>query len=154
MFDALMSPVEAQLLAKVLFAGLLGLLVGVERKGGQKGAGMRTFCLICMGSALFTVISVSGFSGSNEPSRVAAQIVTGIGFIGAGVIWRQREEAIHGITTAAAIWVVSAIGVAVGLGFYVSSLTIALVTMVILARGRVLKDARENIRQEVKKELN
>jgi putative Mg2+ transporter-C (MgtC) family protein len=154
MFESIISPNEALLLVKVLFAGLLGLLVGIERKGGLKGAGMRTFCLICMGSTLFTVISVVGFSDTNEPSRVAAQIVTGIGFIGAGVIWRQREEAIHGITTAAAIWVVSAIGVSVGLGYYVSSLAIALVTMIILSRGRVLKDAKENIRQEVKKECD
>jgi putative Mg2+ transporter-C (MgtC) family protein len=152
MVDFTFSYLEAELLAKVLFAGLLGLLVGVERQGGQKGAGMRTFCLICMGSALFTVLSVSGFSANNEPSRVAAQIVTGIGFIGAGVIWRQKdEEALRGITTAAAIWVASAIGVAVGLGFYVSSLTIAFFTMVILARGDVIKNAKENIRAEVKR---
>jgi putative Mg2+ transporter-C (MgtC) family protein len=150
MIDFSPSPIEDELLLKVLFACLLGLLVGVERKGGLKGAGMRTFSLICMGSALFTVISVAGFSANNEPSRVAAQIVTGIGFIGAGVIWRQREDAIHGITTAAAIWVVSAVGVAVGLGFYFSSIVIAFVTMIILSRGRVISNAKENIKEEVK----
>jgi putative Mg2+ transporter-C (MgtC) family protein len=125
-------------------------LIGVERKGGIKGAGMRTFALICMGSALFTSLSVYGFPGLNESSRVAAQIVTGIGFIGAGVIWRQRQEnVLHGITTAAAIWVSSAVGVAIALDYYLLSAFTAILTMFILAKGRVLKEAKENIRREM-----
>jgi len=136
--------VEIEIIIRVMYATLLGLLIGTERRGGPTGAGLRTFSLICMGSALFTVISIWGFS-TGEPSRLAAQIVTGIGFIGAGVIWRQREEAIHGITTAAAIWVTSAVGIAAGLGYYFASLCIAFVTMLILSRGHPIKLAKENI---------
>ncbi len=142
--------VELGMLARVLFAAILGLMIGVERKGGEKGAGMRTFSLICMGSALFTVLSVLGFPVGSEPSRVAAQIVTGVGFIGAGVIWRQQGDIIHGITTAAAIWVSAAVGLSVGLGYFVMSFVVALVTMVILAKGHPIQKAREHVQHEIK----
>jgi putative Mg2+ transporter-C (MgtC) family protein len=148
MSGPLISPLEGEMLAKVLLAAFLGLLIGVERKGGVQGAGMRTFSLICMGSALFTVLSVWGFPDNQETARVAAQIVSGIGFIGAGVIWRQREEAIHGITTAAAIWVASAIGIAVGVGFYVLPCVLTLVTMLILAKGHPIRGAKETVQTE------
>jgi len=144
----MISPVEIELLAKVLFAALLGLLVGVERKGGPRGAGPRTFSLICMGSALFTVLSVVGFPGDSQTARVAAQIVTGVGFIGAGVIWREQQDVIHGITTAAAIWVSAAIGLAIGLGYIISSFVIAFVTMVVLSRGHPIREARKHITPE------
>jgi putative Mg2+ transporter-C (MgtC) family protein len=141
-------PVEVDMAARVLFACLMGLLIGLERRGGPSGAGMRTFALICMGSALFTVLSVWGFPNEIEPSRLAAQIVTGIGFIGAGVIWRQKEESIHGITTAAAIWVSAAVGIASGLGFFFLSFTIAFVVMMILARGHLIKEAKVGLSHE------
>jgi putative Mg2+ transporter-C (MgtC) family protein len=146
------SPVEIEITLKVLAAAVLGLMIGVERKGGPQGAGMRTFSLICMGSALFTVMSVWGFPGNDkvDPSRIAAQIITGMGFIGAGVIWRQREEAVHGITTAAAIWVSAAVGIAVALGFWLISIVTTLVTMLILARGHVIREAKASIQTELK----
>jgi putative Mg2+ transporter-C (MgtC) family protein len=100
-----------------------------------------------MGSALFTVLSVVGFPNNSEPARVAAQIVTGIGFIGAGVIWRQKGDIIHGITTAAAIWVSAAIGLAVGLGWYLLAFTTTIVVMVILARGHPVRTAKEHFGQ-------
>jgi len=143
----LLSQLEAELIIKVVVSGIFGAMIGIERKGGPRGAGMRTFSLICMGSALFTVISVWGFS-SGEPSRIAAQIVTGIGFIGAGVIWRQREEAIHGITTAAAIWVSSAVGMSVGVGFYALSFAVTVFTMLVLSRGHPISKAKENIQSK------
>ena len=137
--------VELGMVLRAVLAALLGLMIGIERKGGPRGAGPRTFSLICMGSALFTLMSVAGFPNNPEPARIAAQIVTGIGFIGAGVVWRQKGDIIHGITTAAAIWVAAAIGVAVGLGWYVLSAVITVVTMIILAKGHPIKEAREHI---------
>jgi len=144
------SPLEQEMIMKVLVAGLFGLLIGLERKGGEKGAGMRTFSLICMGSALLAVLSVWGFPGPQETSRLAAQIVVGIGFIGAGVIWRQREEAIHGITTAAAIWVAAAVGIAVGLGFFILGFIVAFFTMIVLSRGHLMRGLKENLPSELK----
>jgi putative Mg2+ transporter-C (MgtC) family protein len=140
-----LTHVEVDMLFRVLYAAFLGLLIGVERKGGPRGAGPRTFSLICMGSALFTVLSVLGFPNNPEPSRLAAQIVTGVGFIGAGVVWRQKGDIIHGITTAAAIWVSAAIGIAVALGFFVMSFIVTFATIVILARGHPLREAKEHI---------
>jgi len=150
MFPLQISSLEGLLTFRVLVACILGLLIGLERKGGPSGAGMRTFSLISMGSAMFTVLSVWGFGPDTDPSRLAAQIVTGMGFIGAGVIWRQREEAVHGITTAAAIWVSAAVGIGVALGYYLMSLLISLMTMFILSRGHPIKGASENIKTELR----
>ena len=149
MFEFTVSPLEAEMAVRSIVAAIFGLLIGMERRGGHTGAGMRTFSLICMGSALFTVLSAQGFGPGTDPSRLAAQIVTGIGFIGAGVIWRQREEAIHGITTAAAIWVSAAVGIAVGLGYYVLSSSLTVVVMLLLSRGHPLKGAKESLQCEL-----
>ncbi|MFH0862918.1 MAG: MgtC/SapB family protein [Candidatus Altiarchaeota archaeon] len=143
------SPLELDMTVKVVIAGFFGMLIGLERQGGATGAGLRTFSLITMGSTLFTVLSVESFPAANDPMRLAASIVTGIGFIGAGVIWRQKEEAIHGITTAAAIWVAAGIGIAVGLGYFVLSTMITLATMIILARGHVVKVAKGTFKKEL-----
>jgi putative Mg2+ transporter-C (MgtC) family protein len=148
MAQPIISELELDLIVKVVIAAVFGLMIGIERKGGHSGAGMRTFSLIALGSALFTVIGVHAFSGTTDQSRIPAQIVTGMGFIGAGVIWRQRMEAIHGITTAAAIWVAAAIGIAVGVGLYPLAFAVTLMTMLILARGHPLKEAKQNILQE------
>lgn len=97
---------------KLLLALVLGGLIGAEREYRSKSAGLRTTILICVGSALFTMIS----SRFND-DRIAANIVNGIGFLGAGIIFRQ-ETSIKGLTTAATIWAVAAIGMALGAGFY------------------------------------
>jgi putative Mg2+ transporter-C (MgtC) family protein len=96
----------------------LGAIIGMERELSDKAAGLRTNILICMGSCLFMIVS-KNFTGilNADPTRIAAQIVTGIGFIGAGAIMHQGEQ-VSGLTTAATIWVVSAIGMAVGVGDY------------------------------------
>jgi putative Mg2+ transporter-C (MgtC) family protein len=97
----------------VLMAFVCGAVVGFERERGHKPAGLRTQILICVGSAIFTVISMSAPLGAREPARIAAQIVTGVGFLGAGSILRDRYQ-ITGLTTAATIWTVSAIGIVAG----------------------------------------
>ena len=102
---------------RLLLAAALGAAVGLEREYRQKPAGLRTNILIAVGSALFTVISMTMTIGSGDSSRVAGQIVTGIGFLGGGAIMRNRDT-VHGMTTAATIWVNAAIGVAAGVGQY------------------------------------
>ena len=102
---------------RVLVGLLMGMLVGVERERAGRPAGMRTQALVALGAAMYTIISV-GFHGQGvDPSRIAAQIVTGIGFLGAGTILRHGNM-LQGLTTAASVWVSAAIGMACGLGWY------------------------------------
>jgi phosphate transport system regulatory protein PhoU len=105
-----------QIGSKILLALVLGGLIGWERERRKLPAGVRTFILVSVGSCIFTILSSVGFSGS-DPARVAAQIVTGIGFLGAGVMI-QRKGTVHGLTSAAGIWSVAAVGMAVGTGNY------------------------------------
>lgn len=102
----------AKLAFQVLLALVLGALVGLERERRNRPAGIRTFTLVSIGSCIFTILSYRGFLGS-DPARIAAQIVTGIGFLGAGVMI-QRKGTIYGLTSAAGIWAVAAVGMAVG----------------------------------------
>src|SRR5476651_224507 len=99
-----------------LAAVLCGILVGSERQRREKPAGLRTMTLVCLGSAIFTMLSFAFTSTTGDSGRVAAQIVTGIGFLGAGVILHGRRI-VTGMTTAAIIWVTAAIGMAVGAGY-------------------------------------
>jgi putative Mg2+ transporter-C (MgtC) family protein len=109
-------------LLKLLIALALGGLIGAERELRDKDAGLRTLMFICSGSALFTIFSMRIVeSGMGDPGRIAAQIVTGIGFLGGGVILRERGE-IRGLTTAATIWIAAALGVGVGSGQYLISI--------------------------------
>jgi len=125
---------EVEVILRLLLAGALGALIGFQRQRAQKPAGMRTLILISVGSALFTIVSVYGFSsGAVDPARVAAQIVTGIGFLGAGVILHGiRGNIIMGLTTAASIWVTAAIGMAAGTGLYLISITTAVIVFFVL----------------------
>lgn len=115
-----MLSVESAYLLRVLVALLLGLAIGIERKIRHKEAGMRTHAIVCAGAALMTVVGKYGFgaAGDVDGSRIAAQIVTGIGFLGAGVIMYRRDS-VCGITTAAGIWMTAGIGIAAGAGQYV-----------------------------------
>ena len=107
---------DTELVQRLLLAAVLGGILGFEREMRQKSAGLRTNMLIAIGSALFTLMSYEiSADGSGDPGRIAAQIVTGIGFLGAGAIMRT-DAGIHGLTTAATIWVNAAVGVAAGGG--------------------------------------
>jgi putative Mg2+ transporter-C (MgtC) family protein len=123
-----MALVEAIL--RLLLAAVLGGVVGFQRERAGKEAGLRTNILICLGAALFTVASIYGFPGS-DPSRVAAGVVTGIGFIGAGVILHRHGGEVVGLTTAATIWAVAAIGLLAGAGLYLIS--VAATVLVVIA---------------------
>ena len=123
------------LVGRMLLAACLGAAIGIERELQQKAAGLRTNILITMGSALFTIMSIEIAGGPGNAGYIAAQIVTGIGFLGGGAILHTKG-AIHGLTTAATIWINAAIGVAAGAGRYKLALvatSVTLVTLVALA---------------------
>jgi len=109
---------QQEMLIRLAVAAFLGAIIGYERARAKKAAGIRTHLLISLGAALFTIISIMGFSGNADPARIAAGVVAGIGFLGAGTILRH-EKGIEGLTTAAGIWAVAAVGVAIGAGLYV-----------------------------------
>lgn len=122
---------ELELCLRVVVAALLAAVIGFEREHKDRPAGLRTHILVGVGSALFTVISLYAFTG-NEHARVAAQIVSGIGFLGAGIIFQDRTERTHGLTTAAGIWAVAAIGMACGSRLYVVAIVITLLIVFVL----------------------
>lgn len=105
---------------RLTVALIFGGMVGYERESSGRAAGLRTHLLVCIGSALITIVSITGFPYTADPSRVAAQIVTGVGFLGAGTIMKEGTT-IKGLTTAASLWVVAGIGMAVGTGSYLAA---------------------------------
>jgi putative Mg2+ transporter-C (MgtC) family protein len=121
---AIVAPPWSEIIL-VAVSFLCGATVGIERERQVKPAGLRTLILICMGSTVFTVASMSPPLGRFEPARLAAQIVTGVGFLGAGSILRERHG-ITGLTTAASIWATAAVGIIVGAGYAVSGLALSL----------------------------
>ena len=123
-------------IAPLLLAAGLGGLIGLERQIHGKPAGLRTNILICLGSAVFTLVSklMAGEDGQSS-TRIAAQVVTGIGFLGAGAIIRD-PKGVHGLTTAATIWLVASIGVACGAGLYVLAITATVICGVVLLIAR------------------
>jgi len=127
-----------EMILRLFLAAALGAGIGYQRERASKTAGLRTHILIAMGAALFTVVSIFGFSGAVDPSRVAAGVVAGVGFIGAGVIFRgMRGEGVAGLTTAASVWVSAAIGLAAGAGLYLISIIAALITAGVLMIPKV-----------------
>ena len=135
-----------QVLLRLAVAAALGAAIGFERELREREAGLRTHLLVCLGSALFTIISAYGFhefltSGGQlvrtDPTRIAAQIVTGIGFLGAGAIIRQGVS-VRGLTTAATLWVAAAIGMATGAGYYSGAVIGTVLTLVALGPLRIL----------------
>ena len=121
---------------KMLFSFVLGAIIGFERQFRRHDAGMRTFTLICMGSTAAMLLSVwipQSYPNflNGDPGRIAAQVLTGIGFLGAGAII-QSHGSVHGLTTAACIWVVAVIGLTVGAGMYITALITTLLTLFVL----------------------
>jgi putative Mg2+ transporter-C (MgtC) family protein len=139
-----MSPQD--LMLRMTVAALLGSLVGLERHRTDHAAGMRTHMLVGLGSALFMIVSAYGFDRvirpehvMLDPSRIAAQVVSGIGFLGAGTILRRNTE-IHGLTTAASVWAVSAVGLAAGGGLYLAAVGATALVLLILTAIKPLED--------------
>jgi putative Mg2+ transporter-C (MgtC) family protein len=130
-----------EMVIKLLIALALGALVGLEREWRRKPAGLRTHMLVSLGACLFTIVSVNSFGA--DPARIAAGIVTGIGFIGAGSVIGSRMH-VKGLTTAATLWVVAAIGLAVGVEVYVPAFVTAALVFLVL-QLRKLEEELEDI---------
>ena len=139
---------------RIVVALLLGGIIGVERTHRQKEAGIRTHCMVALASALFMIVSKYAFLDVVEigavggkgvdPSRIASQIVNGISFLGAGVIFKQGKSTIKGLTTAAGMWATAAVGMAVGAGLYIVGISVTVVmmlTQVFLHRHPIAHDA-------------
>lgn len=134
-----------ELIARLALAAFLGSLIGFERERLSWAAGLRTHMLVCVGSTLVMIVSAFGFADvisnahvSLDPSRMAAQVVSGVGFLGAGAIL-LRGEVVRGLTTAASIWSVAAIGLAVGGGMYVAATAATILILIILAGVKPLE---------------
>ena len=124
-------------LLRIALAGVLGGSIGLERELREREAGLRTHLLVAVGAALFTIAGAYGFDSAGvDPTRVAAQIVTGIGFLGAGAIIRQGFS-VRGLTTAATLWVVGAVGLAAGAGYYSGAVITTAVVLIALWPLRV-----------------
>ncbi len=128
---------ELAALGSVLFAALLGSLIGLERALAGKTAGMRTYALVSLGSCLLTVVSVivtERYLGLTmfDPLRVAAAIVMGVGFIGSGLVMRQEDRPV-GLTTSAGLWVASGLGITVGFGYFALAVGTTLITILIFS---------------------
>ncbi len=139
---------ELELVLRLVLALGLGAVIGIEREWRDRTAGLRTHILVCLGSAAFTIVSAYGFSewygdisGANrstlvsDPTRIAAQIVTGIGFLGSAAIFRS-DDGVRGLTTAASLWMMAAIGMAAGAGFYELAVATTVLLLIVLVALR------------------
>jgi putative Mg2+ transporter-C (MgtC) family protein len=135
-----------EIFIRLAVAAILGGIVGLERERLEWVAGLRTHMLVCLGFALVMIVSAFGFADilgtpqvALDPSRIAAQVVSGIGFLGAGTILFLRQEVIRGLTRAASLWTVAAVGLAVGSGLYLAAISTTVLVVVILALVKPLE---------------
>ncbi len=152
-------PSDLEIIFRFILASLLGGIVGLEREVHGREAGVRTYLLVALGTALMMIVSeyfVFKYQGKfpgevlrADPGRIAAQVVTGIGFLGAGVILRYKDS-IRGLTTAACMWVVCAVGLAIGAGYYLFGCAVSAVTMITLMG---LKPFEKRLRKDRYKEM-
>jgi putative Mg2+ transporter-C (MgtC) family protein len=139
---------DNEIIARLTISVILGSLIGLERQMHKRSAGLRTHMLVSLGSCLIMLTSLYVFDiyrdvAEVDPSRIAAGVITGVGFLGAGAIIRA-QEGVRGLTTAASLWVVSAIGLAVGIGFLVASVYATLIALVVLFALRFIERVLDN----------
>lgn len=143
-------------LIKILISFAVGVILGFERELKDKAAGLKTITIICLSSTLFTLISYK-FSGEGDPTRIASYVVSGIGFLGAGVIFKEGFT-IHGLTTAGVIWISAALGMGIGFGaFYLTATVLAAALLIIyssrlLTKSTSLQYSQKNITIDLKAE--
>ncbi len=130
---------DGDIVLRFVASVVMGLLIGFARR--HKPAGLRTFALFCLGCTIFTVVSIGFTQPYSDPSRIIAQIVSGIGFLGLGVIWKQGIGKPTGLTTAATIWVTAAVGILVGMGMWVETVVGTMLALIILYSKNPLKKA-------------
>jgi len=130
---------EVELIIRLIFSFILSMIIGFEREISLKPAGLRTHVLVSIASTLFTILSLYAFPEA-ETSRLAASVLVGIGFIGAGTIIKTKQKII-GLTTAATLWTVTSIGIAVGAGYYLLASIVSVLTFLVLKLGRLEKES-------------
>ena len=153
---------QMELLLRLVIACILGMVIGVERKNRNKIAGIRTHAIVAFGAALMMIVSKYGFedlNGSYDASRIASQIVSGVGFLGAGIIFVKDRNSVSGLTTAAGIWVTAGVGMCIGTGLYfisASSTLLLLIMQEMLHRVGFLanENYRANVRLTVENNVN
>lgn len=123
-----------EIFLRLILSVIAGGLIGLEREVVHKPAGIRTHMLVCLGSALFVLVAIETLP--NEAARIIAGIATGIGFLGAGTIFKSKNQ-VNGLTTAASIWAVSAVGLAIGLGYYLMTIIAVVLILLILQLNNV-----------------
>ena len=123
-----------EVLLRLVLATLAGGLIGLEREVVHKPAGVRTHMLVSLGSALFVLVTIETLP--NEAARIIAGIATGIGFLGAGTIFKSKDE-VHGLTTAASIWAVAGVGIALGFGYYLMTVIAVILILIILQLNKM-----------------
>lgn len=152
------APSLGDIVLRLVVATILGAIVGIERERSDHAAGLRTHALVALGAALFMLVSAWGFDAALrqyvvlDPSRVAAQVASGIGFLGAGTIILRREI-VRGLTTAASIWAVAAIGLASGAGMFLPAAVASILVLVVLAAMRPLEAVLIRRRRRIRIEL-
>lgn len=124
---------HTEIFLRLILAVVAGGLIGLEREVVHKPAGIRTHMLVSLGAALFVLVTIETLP--NEIARIIAGIATGVGFLGAGTIFRSKSE-VHGLTTAASIWAVSAVGLAIGLGYYLITIVSVVLILIVLQLNR------------------
>ncbi|VVC00445.1 MgtC family protein [uncultured archaeon] len=132
---------EIELVGRIIFSLLAGGLIGIERELGHEPAGLRTHMLVCLGAMLFTAMSFEA-AGTFDPTRIASGIVTGIGFLGAGTIFKDKDR-VKGLTTAADLWVIAAIGMAIGFGYYVMAAVSTVLLFGVLSAKKFFIDPKK-----------
>ena len=143
-FGTIFFSLDGDMIFRIILSVVLGFIIGLEREITNKSAGLRTNILVCVGSCLFTILSLYGFSNAlsiypmGDPARVAAQILTGIGFIGGGTDLRHGTS-IYGLTTAATLWVTASVGMACGCGKFSIAILCAIVSVAILTLIRIFE---------------
>ena len=137
----LMHGINYELITRIVTSIGLGFIIGIERELTNKAAGLRTHILVCLGSTVFTLLSIYGFTShdiygngvrvANDPARIAAQILTGIGFIGGGAVLHHGVS-VSGLTTAASLWITASIGMAIGTGSYTLAIMTTIIAFIVL----------------------
>ena len=149
--DFTINPLDLELILRIIVSVALGAIIGFDREKKQKPAGLRTHIFVCMGACLFTIssfsISSSESIGIYDVTRIAAGIVTGISFIGAGSIIASKGD-VRGLTTAASLWVVAGIGLMVGFGNFLIPIVVAIISFIILRLDSIEKKKINNHKNE------
>ena len=143
---------EIEIIGRLVLAAFCAAVIGFERESAQKDAGFRTHILVGVGAAIFTIVSIDGFGPEGDPARVAAQVVTGVGFLGAGAIFKEGAT-VRGLTTAAGLWAVAAVGVAAGSGSVTLSLSSTVLVVLVLLAFRQFDQYVSRQKREVQEQI-